>query len=78
MCLHRCQTLVNGESVQVALIVPLVLLLELDVQTHFKTINLKILPMIVRLTKLIESPREVKAAWIEVGGCKAREQSIDY
>lgn len=69
----------NGDPVQVTLVVSFVLLLELGLQAHFKTARFKFLPMYVKLTKLIKSLlREVKAAWIGAGGCEEREQSRDY
>lgn len=56
MRLHRCQALVNGDPVQVTLVVPFVLLLELGLQARFKTTRFKFLPMYLKLTQLIESP----------------------
>jgi hypothetical protein len=40
MRLHRCQALVNGDPVQVTLVVPFVLLLELGLQARFETTRL--------------------------------------
>ena len=56
----------NGDPVQVTLVVPFVLLLELGLQARSKPTRFKFLPMYVKLTQLIVSSVKLKPLGLEL------------